>query len=137
VEQNPLLYADPFGLNPGLLTAPKPVAPPVPGNPDGSAREKAPRNFNQLGRELRDLLFGGQRSEIGDILDDLIGPLDGPKDDTKTGNDDTEHCILLYNRCINEGWGGDWQCDSCLNFCTGVNKRWPFEHCSPDKQSCL
>lgn len=50
--------------------------------------------------------------------------------------DTREYCTRLYVRCVQEGWGGDWSCGQCQFYCTGVNQEWPFEHCSPDSNSC-
>lgn len=71
---NPVRFSDPLGLFTGVL--PAPAAPPVgtPGTPDGAGRERAPRNFKQLGRELRDLFF----NEDGN--DPPSSPIDPPDD---------------------------------------------------------
>ena len=60
-----------------------------------------------------------------------------PPDLSRSGNlpdgaADRNHCLRLYERCTQEGWGGDWSCGQCHFYCTGINKVWPFEHCSPD-----
>lgn len=47
-------------------------------------------------------------------------------------DDITDHCTRLYVLCIDQRWGGDWRCDECHFYCTGINKEWPFKHCSPD-----
>jgi len=67
---NPVRFTDPLGLFAGAL--PAPVAPPVgaPGAPDGTGRERAPRNFKQLGRELRDLFFNEDGNDSTDFPDD-------------------------------------------------------------------
>ena len=58
---------------------------------------------------------------------------DPPKETCEEEKDNyKEHCIKLYERCVQENWGGDWTCGDCLNFCTGINEIWPFEHCSRD-----
>lgn len=49
-------------------------------------------------------------------------------------SDITDHCGRLYMRCVQEGWGGDWSCNDCHFYCTGINQEWPFWHCSPDKK---
>jgi RHS repeat-associated protein len=47
-------------------------------------------------------------------------------------DDLTDHCTKLYVLCIDQRWGGDWRCDECHFYCTGINKEWPYEHCSKD-----
>ena len=79
---NSVRYTDPLGLFTGVL--PAPAAPPVgaTGSPDGAGRERAPRNFKQLGRELRDLLFNEDGNDPAD------SPIAPPAEEPKQCNDD-------------------------------------------------
>jgi RHS repeat-associated protein len=61
------------------------------------------------------------------------GNKDKPTPGVGPGNSNHEHCLRLYVLCKQQAWGGDWSCGQCMNYCTGINQRWPFEHCSKDK----
>jgi RHS repeat-associated protein len=78
------------------------------------------------------------------LIRPLPRPIPGPLDPTltvprakpKKKDDIKDHCARLYVRCKQEVWGGDWNCDQCLFYCTGINEEWPFWHCSPDLRAC-
>ncbi len=62
----------------------------------------------------------GVGAVIGSAIEDLICK---PKDKDK------EHCIAMYEQCVQRGWGGP--CGDCLNYCTAQGV-WPFHMCGDD-----
>ena len=52
------------------------------------------------------------------------------------GKDHADYCTELFTRCVQERWGGSWTCAQCQFYCTGINKEWPFWHCSPVLKEC-
>jgi len=59
-------------------------------------------------------------------------PMPMPFPDAMPDDELVDHCTRLYVLCVQQGWGGDWTCSQCHFYCTGINKEWPFHHCSPD-----
>lgn len=41
-------------------------------------------------------------------------------------------CIDSYNKCINKGWVGTWNCVDCLRYCEGQQGVWPEDRCFPE-----
>ena len=131
VNANPVRGIDPFGLNPLLLTAPKPAPAPGASSSDGtSGREKAPRNFNQLGREIRGLLLGPQESRSwSDLFPKPWGPFPNPdadKDNAQPGNQTIDDCIEECLDLLDIGDGGA-KYDKCVSDCKRRNDLFP--HC--------
>jgi hypothetical protein len=42
-----------------------------------------------------------------------------------------KECMDQYNKCINDGWVGTWNCDDCFRFCEGQQGKWPEDRCFP------
>lgn len=40
-------------------------------------------------------------------------------------------CTDKYNKCINDGWVGTWNCVDCFRFCEGQQGKWPEDRCFP------
>jgi hypothetical protein len=43
-----------------------------------------------------------------------------------------KECMDKYNKCINDGWVGTWNCVDCFRFCEGQQGKWPEDRCFPD-----
>jgi hypothetical protein len=41
-------------------------------------------------------------------------------------------CMENYNKCINKGWVGTWNCVDCLRYCEGQQGEWPKDRCFPE-----
>ncbi len=41
-------------------------------------------------------------------------------------------CMDSYNKCINKGWVGTWNCVDCLRYCEGQQGVWPEDRCFPE-----
>jgi hypothetical protein len=143
VAGNPLRWVDPQGLQ---------VAPAIPWNPGAGAlggggaggfgllgplRPLTPGQWDQMKDDLGRLLNPGPLlSEIKDAFRQVPWSAVDDRSDVppaRPADPDKAHCTRLYERCVQERWGGDWTCGQCHYYCTGINKVWPFEHCSPDK----
>lgn len=96
-----------------------------------------------LGLALAGAYIIGQNNinSISGDEDDWVSPFDDletdpfetpPEDVNEEKRKDRDHCTRIYERCVNEAWGGDWSCGACQTYCTGINGVWPFEHCSED-----
>jgi hypothetical protein len=42
-----------------------------------------------------------------------------------------KECRRNYNKCINDGWVGTWNCVDCFRFCEGQQGKWPEDRCFP------
>lgn len=59
-----------------------------------------------------------------------MGRLTTAKEAVEAAKDpEKEHCILLYEKCIQRRWVGP--CGDCLNKCT-AQQAWDFDMCYPD-----